>query len=398
MSQPFARRRRIRREPLPGIAPESGHAFIARTGRLGLSAHERPSPAVVLEDGRPLSGPANAAHDDIRGIGAGRFSFWHDHVYFAASDNTDPRTNGRAYEIAYPVGAMRETALRLRDAVRLRQGYRGQVRLRQGAHLRQGHGGQDGGHAWVRPAPGGYDADLLLRTWRRLGVELTPHSTILDFGCGDGERVRQLRRKGLRAFGCDVALPSPAGAELQTAVAAGVVRPIALAPYRLPFDDASCDVVFSITVLEHVMDYDQACAEIARVLKPGGLSVHVFPSRWKPIETHAFVPFASVCQSYWWLYLWALAGIRNEFQGGWSVRQTAAANARFLREETNYLTERQIRAVAGRYFGDCGFVEEALFKPDRYARFQRCRLLQPLWRRWVSETAVRVLVLRQPRP
>jgi hypothetical protein len=146
-------------------------------------------------------------------------------------------------------------------------------------------------------------------------------------------------------------------------------------------------------VFEHVMDYDQALAEIARVLKPGGLSVHVFPSRWKPIETHAFVPFASVCRSSWWLYLWALAGIRNEFQGGLSARETARENARFLREETNYLTQRQIRAVAGRHFDGCRFAEEAQFRPDRYARFQRRALLQPLWRRWSSETAVRVLVL-----
>ena len=178
---------------------------------------------------------------------------------------------------------------------------------------------------------------------------------------------------------------------------AGVVLPIALAPYRVPFADASCDVVFSVTVLEHVMDYDTALAEIARVLKPGGLSVHIFPSRWKPIETHAFVPFASVCQSYWWLHLWAVAGIRNQFQTGCSARETAEANARFLREETNYLTQRQIRAAASRHFGTCAFAEESLFKPDRYARFQRLGSLRPLWRRWVSETSVRVLVLRQPR-
>ena len=146
---------------------------------------------------------------------------------------------------------------------------------------------------------------------------------------------------------------------------AGVLRPIARHPYRLPFEDRSCDVVFSVTVLEHVMDYDTALAEIARVLKPGGISVHIFPSRWKPIETHAFVPFASVCRSYWWLYLWALAGIRNHFQAGLSARQTAEANARFLAEQTNYLTQGEIRAHAGRHFGECRFSEEATFKPDQ---------------------------------
>jgi SAM-dependent methyltransferase len=372
--QQFARRRRIRRESLVAIRPESGHAFTARTGRLELSAHEGSSPAVVLEDGRPLGGPANARHDDIRQAGGGRFSFWRDQVYFAASDNSDPRTNGRRYEIAFPIGAMRSAVLRVGDVVRSPR------------------------PAPARPAervPGGYDADLLIRTWRRLGAELPSDATVLDFGCGGGERVQQLRRKGIAAFGCDITLSDDG--EVRAAREAGVLRPIQRVPYRLPFGDASCDVVFSVTVFEHVMNYDAALAEIARVLKPGGLSVHVFPSRWKPIETHAFVPFASVCQSYWWLYLWALAGTRNEFQAGCSARQTARLNARFLREETNYLTQRQIHTMAGRYFGDCRFVEEALFKPDRYARFKRLGPLQPLWRRWVSETSVRVLVLKAPR-
>jgi hypothetical protein len=48
-------------------------------------------------------GPADTQHDDIRQKGKGRFSHWRDAVYFASSDNTDPRTNGRSYRIEYPV-------------------------------------------------------------------------------------------------------------------------------------------------------------------------------------------------------------------------------------------------------------------------------------------------------
>jgi len=39
---------------------------------------------------------------------------------------------------------------------------------------------------------------------------------------------------------------------------------------RLPFADASFDLVFSLDVLEHVPDAHAAAAEIVRVLKPGG--------------------------------------------------------------------------------------------------------------------------------
>lgn len=83
------------------IQKELGSAFIAYTGNRGLSSHERPSAAVLLENGQPLPGPPNALHDEIRRIGRGRYCFWHNSVYFSTPDNTDPRTNGRVYSIRY---------------------------------------------------------------------------------------------------------------------------------------------------------------------------------------------------------------------------------------------------------------------------------------------------------
>jgi radical SAM protein with 4Fe4S-binding SPASM domain len=71
----------------------------------------------VCEDGIPL-GPRNALHADIREFGHGRYSFWYEHVYFSASDNTDPRTNGRRYTIRYaPVAPAEGTALPQRAAM-----------------------------------------------------------------------------------------------------------------------------------------------------------------------------------------------------------------------------------------------------------------------------------------
>jgi hypothetical protein len=90
--------------PITEITDELGNAFMGYLGVEWMSAHKRPSPAQVLEQGTPLL-HGNAFHDDIRKLGEGRFSFWHDYVYFSASDSTDPRTNGRLYEIywAYPI-------------------------------------------------------------------------------------------------------------------------------------------------------------------------------------------------------------------------------------------------------------------------------------------------------
>ncbi|MBT7302873.1 MAG: hypothetical protein HN849_25300, partial [Victivallales bacterium] len=53
----------------------------------------------VLENGKEL-GPRAALHADIRVKGKGRYSHWvRQTLYFSASDNSDPRTNGRKYEV-----------------------------------------------------------------------------------------------------------------------------------------------------------------------------------------------------------------------------------------------------------------------------------------------------------
>ena len=91
-------------EPLRIITPEIGLAYVAKTGHPQLSSHERSSAAVVYEDGVPL-GPRNSQHADIRERGRGRFSFWHDYVLFSASDNSDPRTNGKHYSIRFSPAA-----------------------------------------------------------------------------------------------------------------------------------------------------------------------------------------------------------------------------------------------------------------------------------------------------
>lgn len=57
------------------------------------------SPIAVCENGKRL-GPGHVDHVDIFNIGMGRYSHYGDWVRFSASDNTDPNTNGREYDIA----------------------------------------------------------------------------------------------------------------------------------------------------------------------------------------------------------------------------------------------------------------------------------------------------------
>src|ERR1022692_3658815 len=54
------------------------------------------APTELFEDGHALH-PAHATHDHIRKEGRGAFSQWRSAIYFSTSDNSDPRSNGRAY-------------------------------------------------------------------------------------------------------------------------------------------------------------------------------------------------------------------------------------------------------------------------------------------------------------
>jgi len=60
------------------------------------------SDLVLLEDGNRL-GPAHALHQLIRDEGRGSYSHWRGTLHFSASDNSDPRSNGRTYEVHVPL-------------------------------------------------------------------------------------------------------------------------------------------------------------------------------------------------------------------------------------------------------------------------------------------------------
>jgi len=125
------------------------------------------------------------------------------------------------------------------------------------------------GHASPdRYRPGLWPLALLQRMsyWlQRLGR----HDRVLDLGCGEGAL---LEASGLKGFGVDLnperlALAMQKG--LRVTCADGV---------RLPFANASFDVVVSMEVLEHLPEMRPVRDEVHRVLKPGGVWIVSVPS------------------------------------------------------------------------------------------------------------------------
>jgi SAM-dependent methyltransferase len=174
------------------------------------------------------------------------------------------------------------------------------------------------------------------------GIPVHKDARILDYGCGAGHRVYELLDAGYEhAAGYDVLdylnLRDPADRSRFHIAPDG----------RMPFDDASFDFIFSDQVFEHVLDQPAAWHEIVRVLKPGGVSVHVIPAKWQVIEPHIKVPFGGLrlLKQYPYYMLWAILGIRNEFQQGLSAREVAARNYHYAHTGLNYWSSRQYRRL-----------------------------------------------------
>ncbi len=118
-------------------------------------------------------------------------------------------------------------------------------------------------------------------------------ASVLDAGCGNGEEVDALREAGHRAVGVDRGYRSVEWASRANA-SAFLLADVT----RLPFRDATFDLVLSIGVIEHVgavgdgrdlhADFREQrrryAAELWRVTRPGGCVLVATPNRRCPID------------------------------------------------------------------------------------------------------------------
>jgi SAM-dependent methyltransferase len=105
--------------------------------------------------------------------------------------------------------------------------------------------------------------------------------SILDVGCGVGQTDELLRPHVGHLHGVDVA----AEAIKRAAKANPTVAYDVYDGARLPYDDASMDVAFSICVMHHVdvQDRPQFAAELRRVVRPNGLVVVFEHNPYNPL-------------------------------------------------------------------------------------------------------------------
>jgi SAM-dependent methyltransferase len=116
--------------------------------------------------------------------------------------------------------------------------------------------------------------DAIHKSWLRRALGQLGGQTVLDFGCGTGRLTRFAADLGADACGVD---GTPEMIDVARTLAPGL-RFEKSDGVRLPFDDATFDLVLSVYVLQYYVgtsDLSALAAEFARVLRPGGKVVAI---------------------------------------------------------------------------------------------------------------------------
>ncbi|MBT6432226.1 MAG: class I SAM-dependent methyltransferase [Deltaproteobacteria bacterium] len=233
---------------------------------------------------------------------------------------------------------------------------------------------------------------IQMRTLESLGYSVPVGARILDFGCGAGGLVKAYRDQGMDAYGCDLSFKK--GPHAESLHKEGILRVIDSETRRLPFEDNFFDYILSEQVFEHVDDYPAALAEICRILKPTGLSMHVFPSRYRPIEAHIKVPFASIIQKEGWIRFWGKRGYRPSGSEEIPLDKFARDSTEYLNTRTNYLKKSQIKKIARQFFENVDFCEAAyMCHTPRGGLLRKANRIAPFLPYFYSTFRTRVLLL-----
>jgi ubiquinone/menaquinone biosynthesis C-methylase UbiE len=101
-------------------------------------------------------------------------------------------------------------------------------------------------------------------------AHIEPGQRVLEVGCGQGHLTKAVADRGIDITGVDA---NPRAEEV-----AGTPLVRHMRAEALDFVDSSFDVVVAVHAIEHIPELTKALTEMARVLKPGGEAVFVYPA------------------------------------------------------------------------------------------------------------------------
>jgi 2-polyprenyl-3-methyl-5-hydroxy-6-metoxy-1,4-benzoquinol methylase len=115
-------------------------------------------------------------------------------------------------------------------------------------------------------------------------VDISSGDRVLEVGCGRGHLTQAIAARGVDIVGVD------ANPQAHDVAESDLVRH--MFAENLDFDDGTFDVIVSVHAIEHIPHLEQALSEMARVLKPGGSAVHIYPA--EPIQGLFAIPTAII--------------------------------------------------------------------------------------------------------
>jgi len=119
---------------------------------------------------------------------------------------------------------------------------------------------------WQQEFTEGADPEYEEQILPLAAVHLAGARRVLDVGTGEGQLARLAA-----GLGCEVVGLDPTPAQIAAAVQrAGGPSYLLAGAAPLPVRSGSFDCVMACLVFEHIRDVEQALAEVARVLEPGG--------------------------------------------------------------------------------------------------------------------------------
>jgi SAM-dependent methyltransferase len=136
-----------------------------------------------------------------------------------------------------------------------------------------------------------YVAASVLRRLEVVDLDLLgvwPGGRVLDAGCGIGRLMLRLQRRGCETVGVDIVRRDLLAGQRHLAGLEPLASFVEGDGGRLPFADASFDLVACTEVLEHCADANLALRELARVLRPGGRLVVSVPDTLPELVAYGF--------------------------------------------------------------------------------------------------------------
>lgn len=119
---------------------------------------------------------------------------------------------------------------------------------------------------WQTEFTDGVDVEYTEQILPLIESRLAGARRVLDVGTGEGQVARLLAERGAAVVGVDPTLAQIT----EAARRGGTPRYVRSGAAALPFATASFDAAVACLVFEHIDDVDDAIAEVARVIEPGG--------------------------------------------------------------------------------------------------------------------------------